>query len=148
MIFKAKYVGLMLGIHRVCLPQYSRSGIPTPYRAPLSSWAWPAWGRTHTSHSVSPPQQLCWEQYGLCDSFAIGSYGNAFTIPATDTHHTVYKFVEPCETKSVLTLIIKLCAIHNKVCINLSVFQLTFPSLISKMLCEPWSGHGALHYSL
>lgn len=62
------------------------------------------WHPFHPQH-----QQHC----GLGYSFAVSLCGKSFlkqaTVLATDVDH-VYKSVEVCDTKSILTLIIKLCS--------------------------------------
>ena len=119
-IYLSKYWNSKTGMWESCLVSTGHACLSTvapvfPCRAELHSFIQcvSTWGRTCTSQMLTPVRrQVCRQQYGLCYSFAFSSYGKAFlkasTILATDIDHIVYKSVEPCDTKSILTLIIKL----------------------------------------
>lgn len=104
----------------------------------------PAWGRTRTTQMLTHlHRQVCRQQYGLCYSFAISSKRQSIfkSIHCTCSWNWSY-CVQICRAlwykihpnfNHKITFFYR--TLHNLVCTNLSVFQLTFLSLIYLIYC-------------
>ena len=132
----------MLGIHGVCFPQYSCSSIPMPCWTPLifpvgtcrreDTYQSDAGTEASVSSAVWFVVQLGLEIVWQSAFKSIHCACNWYWSYCVQICRALWYKIHPNFKNKIMSFC---CTIHNLVCTNLSVFQLSFPSLISLIYC-------------